>query len=35
MIDHDKNVGIVLQKLDELGIAGDTIVMYGTDNGPT
>jgi arylsulfatase A-like enzyme len=34
MIDHDKNVGTVLQKLDELGIAGDTIVMYGTDNGP-
>ncbi|MDX1815069.1 MAG: arylsulfatase, partial [Thermodesulfobacteriota bacterium] len=34
MIDHDKNVGTVLNKLDELGIAGDTIVMYSTDNGP-
>jgi arylsulfatase A-like enzyme len=34
MIDHDKNVGTVLQKLDELGIADNTIVMYGTDNGP-
>jgi len=34
MIDHDKNVGTVLQKLEELGIADDTIVMYGTDNGP-
>ncbi len=34
MIDHDKNVGTVLRKLDELGIADNTIVMYGTDNGP-
>jgi arylsulfatase len=34
MIDHDKNVGTVLNKLDELGIADNTIVMYGTDNGP-
>ena len=34
MIDHDKNVGTVLAKLDELGIADDTIVMYSTDNGP-
>ena len=34
MIDHDKNVGTVLNKLDELGITDDTIVMYGTDNGP-
>ncbi len=34
MIDHDKNVGTVLQKLDDLGIADNTIVMYGTDNGP-
>jgi arylsulfatase A-like enzyme len=34
MIDHDKNVGIVLAKLDELGMADDTIVMYSTDNGP-
>ncbi len=34
MIDHDKNVGAVLAKLDELGIADNTIVMYGTDNGP-
>ena len=34
MIDHDKNVGTVLDKLDELGIADNTIVMYGTDNGP-
>jgi arylsulfatase A-like enzyme len=34
MIDHDKNVGTVLDKLDELGLADDTIVMYSTDNGP-
>ncbi|MBW1818373.1 MAG: arylsulfatase, partial [Deltaproteobacteria bacterium] len=34
MIDHDRNVGTVLQKLDDLGIADNTIVMYGTDNGP-
>ena len=26
MIDHDKNVGMVLAKLDELGIADNTIV---------
>jgi arylsulfatase A-like enzyme len=34
MIDHDKNVGTVLDKLKELGIDDNTIVMYGTDNGP-
>ena len=34
MIDHDKNVGQMLDLLDELGIAGDTIVQYSTDNGP-
>lgn len=34
MIDHDKNVGQVLNKLDELGLTDNTIVMYGTDNGP-
>lgn len=34
MIDHDKNVGSILEKLDELGIADDTIVIYTTDNGP-
>jgi arylsulfatase A-like enzyme len=34
MIDHDKNVGQLLDMLDELGIAGDTIVVYSTDNGP-
>jgi arylsulfatase len=34
MIDHDRNVGTVLDKIDELGIADDTIVIYSTDNGP-
>lgn len=34
MIDHDKNVGEILDLIDELGIAEDTFVMYSTDNGP-
>jgi arylsulfatase len=34
MIDHDKNVGTLLDLIDELGIAEDTFVMYSTDNGP-
>ena len=34
MIDHDKNVGQVLQALDDAGIADNTFVMYSTDNGP-
>jgi len=34
MIDHDKNVGELLDLLDELGIAENTFVMYSTDNGP-
>jgi len=34
MIDHDRNVGQLLDLLDELGLAEDTIVVYSTDNGP-
>ena len=34
MIDHDNHVGQLLDCLDELGIAEDTIVIYSTDNGP-
>ena len=34
MIDHDRHVGQVLDALDELGIADDTIFIYSTDNGP-
>jgi arylsulfatase len=33
MVDHDKHAGKVLDTLDKLGIAEDTIVMYSTDNG--
>ncbi|NUT49167.1 MAG: arylsulfatase [Saccharothrix sp.] len=34
MIDHDKIVGELLDLLDGLGIADNTIVVYSTDNGP-
>ena len=34
MIDHDKHVGGLLDLLDELGLAEDTLVFYSTDNGP-
>ena len=34
MVDHDKNVGQMLDLLDQLGVAEDTFVMYSTDNGP-
>jgi arylsulfatase len=34
MIDHDKNVGAILDLIDELGIADNTILLYSTDNGP-
>jgi arylsulfatase A-like enzyme len=34
MIDHDKNVGELLDLIDELDIADNTFVMYSTDNGP-
>ncbi|MGE3155015.1 MAG: arylsulfatase [Nitrospiraceae bacterium] len=33
MVEHDGHVGQLLKKLDELGIAENTIVMYSTDNG--
>ncbi len=33
MVLHDQDVGRLLDKLDELGIADDTIVLYSTDNG--
>ena len=34
MIEHDRQVGVLLDLLDELGVAEDTIVFYSTDNGP-
>ena len=34
MLEHDQHVGMILDKLDELGIADNTIVVYTSDNGP-
>ena len=34
MVEHDMHIGKFLEKLDELGIADNTIVFYSTDNGP-
>ena len=34
MVEHDRHVGLLLDKVDELGIADNTIVFYSTDNGP-
>ncbi|GAL16127.1 arylsulfatase [Vibrio astriarenae] len=33
MLEHDDHVGVLLDKLDELGVADNTIVIYSTDNG--
>ena len=34
MVEHDRHVGELLKKVDDLGITDNTIVMYSTDNGP-
>jgi arylsulfatase len=34
MVEHDMHIGQFLDKIDELGIADNTIVFYSTDNGP-
>jgi arylsulfatase len=34
MVEHDRHVGTLLGKLDELKIVDNTIVIYSTDNGP-
>jgi len=34
MVEHDMHVGQLLDLLDELGVTDNTIVQYGTDNGP-
>jgi arylsulfatase len=34
MVDHDRNVGQMLDLLEEMGVADNTIVQYSTDNGP-
>ncbi len=33
MVEHDRQVGQMLDKLKELGLEDNTIVMYSTDNG--
>jgi arylsulfatase len=33
MVEHDAHVGQILKKLDDLGVAKNTIVVYTTDNG--
>jgi len=33
MLEHDEHVGAILQKLKDLGVADNTIVIYTTDNG--
>ncbi|MCP3888414.1 MAG: arylsulfatase [Desulfobulbaceae bacterium] len=34
MVEHDMHVGLILKKIDDLGITDNTIVFYSTDNGP-
>jgi arylsulfatase A-like enzyme len=34
MVEHDGHVGQLLKKLDDLGLADNTLVMWSTDNGP-
>ena len=34
MVEHDMHVGLILDKLDELELSGNTFVFYSTDNGP-
>ncbi|MEL4308192.1 arylsulfatase [Joostella sp. CR20] len=34
MVQHDDQIGMILKKLEELGVDDNTIVVYTTDNGP-
>ena len=34
MMEHDDTVGTLLEALDDMGVANDTILVYTTDNGP-
>ncbi|MFB9054598.1 arylsulfatase [Formosa undariae] len=34
MVEHDMHIGKFLKVIDELGVADNTIIHYGTDNGP-
>jgi len=33
MIEHDEHIGVLLKKLEDMGVADNTIVVYTTDNG--
>lgn len=33
MIEHDEQIGVLLKKIQDLGVADNTIVIYSTDNG--
>ena len=33
MLEHDEQIGALLQKLKDMGVADNTIVVYTTDNG--
>ncbi|RUP10752.1 arylsulfatase [Hyphomicrobium sp.] len=34
MMEHDDTIGSILKSLDDMGIAGNTLVVYSSDNGP-
>ncbi|NMM48274.1 arylsulfatase [Marinigracilibium pacificum] len=34
MLQHDSDIGYVLQQLEEMGLLDNTIILYSTDNGP-
>ena len=34
MMEHDDTIGTLLEALDDMGVANDTIVVYSSDNGP-
>ena len=34
MLQHDRDIGVVLDALEEMGLTDNTIVVYSTDNGP-
>jgi arylsulfatase len=33
MIEHDEHIGVLLKKLEDMGVADNSIVVYTTDNG--
>ena len=34
MLQHDRDIGVVLKALDDMGLTENTIIVYSTDNGP-